>query len=128
MDLDLFNKLNHDALYQAMEEPSVAEALNDWRMCMRQSGFEYRDPYAAMSDDLWWPDDDQGPTEQEITVAVADVKCKARTNLVELWHAVEVEIQNRAIKKNRQYFDKLLVGKQRQLDLARTVIQRAKSQ
>ncbi|MGK5630410.1 hypothetical protein [Streptomyces sp. URMC 123] len=121
VDLKLFNDLGERALAAARDEPDTARALREWSACMRGAGFDYPGPYEAMKDDRWWKDDTL-PTRQEIAVAVADVRCKQRSGLVEAWFAAEKRLQERAIRDHPAYFTALKDAKQRHIATARAVL------
>jgi len=106
-DLALLGRLDHESLDHAQTDSGVAPAMRSWRDCIRQMGFEYQSPFAAMSDPAWWADDTAPASSREIAVAVADVSCKERTGLVAAWYAAEVRIQEAAIKKYPAKFDQL---------------------
>ncbi len=62
------------------------------------------------------------PSKQEISVAVADVRCKERADLVEVWHAAEVRIQKEEIGRHRAYFQELRTAMDDELDAAEAVL------
>ena len=69
---------------RASSDEGVLIALERWSACMAQRGFDYRKPSDAM--DAAWAD--RNPTN-DTELAMADVSCKDRTNLVETWSRVE---------------------------------------
>ena len=66
---------------------------------MRQAGFDYADPMKANNDPAFQT---PAPTEREIATAVADVQCKARTGLVDVWASVETAYQQRALDEHAE--------------------------
>jgi hypothetical protein len=121
-DPALLTKLDGESLQNSQSNPRVAAALNAWRDCVREQGLAYQDPFAAVSDTRWWADDNAGPSPQELAVAVADVRCKEHTGLVEAWQAAEVRIQDDMIAQNADYFGRLSASLQRQLAAAQAVL------
>jgi hypothetical protein len=122
-DLGPLQDLSRTSLEGAQREPRVAEAMRSWRDCVREMGFDYRNPFAAVSDSRWWVDGSSGATSEEIAVAVADVRCKERTDLVEIWHATEIRIQEEAIQRHSDYFRRLRAAvEEEELTTAKIVI------
>ena len=121
-DPALLTKLVSESLQQSQSDPRVAAALSAWRDCVREQGLAYQDPFAAVSDARWWADENAGPSPQELAVAVADVRCKERTGLVDAWQAAEVSIQDGMIAQNADYFSKLSASLQQQLAAAQAVL------
>jgi hypothetical protein len=123
-DQALLARSSRSSLYDSLKEPPVATALESWRACMHQAGLAYQDPLAAMSDPKWSADESAGPSEQEITTAVADVTCKDKSDLVGTWHAAEVPFQEKAVQHHSSYFTGLRTKMDKQLDAAKAVLAR----
>lgn len=123
-DQALLIKLDHESLAGSQRDPVVAAALRSWRECVRQQGFTYQDPFAAISDEQWWADDTAGPSPTEIAVAVADVRCKEQAGLIDAWQAAEVRLQEDMIAKNPDYFHKLSASLEHDLTAAQAVLAR----
>lgn len=121
-DLELVDRLSRDSLADSQEEPPVASAMGTWRECLRGMGFDYESPFAAMSDARWWADDGAAASRDEKAVAVADVRCKERTGLVEAWHAGEMEIQRKQIRRHSSYFEELGAATEAELAAAHQVV------
>jgi hypothetical protein len=103
-------RLNHGA--PDLSEPQVAQMLglrahllgrqdsrvravfSAWSRCMRQTGFHYPDPMAANNDPAFTIEQ---PTENEIRTAIADVQCKRKVGVAEVWAAVETAYQRQAV-------------------------------
>jgi hypothetical protein len=120
-DLVLLQKLDQDSINDAQRAPSVAAAMRSWRDCVRQAGFDYGTPFAALSDPAWWSSDSEA-SSREIAVAVADVACKQRTGLVEAWHAAEVRIQQEAIRTHPEKFRELHAAVVDELSAAKAIL------
>ena len=76
---------------------------------MRQAGYSYPDPTAANNNPAFATEQ---PTGDEIGVAVADVRCKRKVGVVEVWAAVETAYQRQAVDVHQD-----------QLELIRQAIQ-----
>lgn len=97
-DEDLPSRINVDSYRQSMADPRVVAAFQAWSGCMKRHGYDYADPTQApgKKPEFTGP----GPTTAEIAVAVADVSCKKQTGLVAIWSAVDITVQNTAIKRD----------------------------
>jgi hypothetical protein len=89
---DLVAELDHDDFTKAMADSRVKVVIARWSACMKNSGFSYADPFAAVSDPRWNLD---GPTPSalEIRTALTDIACKLSTNLLGVAFAVESDYQ-----------------------------------
>jgi hypothetical protein len=121
-DLDLLQHLSRASLGDSQTEPRVAEVMRAWRNCVRDMGFDYQDPFAAMSDSRWWAEGSTEASSQEIAVAVADVRCKEQTGLVEVWHAAEVQVQEEGIQRHSAYFQEIGAAMEEELAAANAAL------
>ena len=123
VDGALFNRLISETFEQSQRDPEVVQVFRAWSACMREQGWQYADPLAAITDQRWLTD---GPASQEeIRAAQADVRCKVKTGLVSTWSAVEKRIQDAAISAHPTEFQALRATKDQQLAAARAVLARA---
>ncbi|WP_370365462.1 hypothetical protein [Catenulispora sp. GP43] len=76
------------------ESPQIRVANSAWSDCMKSMGFSYATPKDAAGDRRWGS---AVPTSSEVAVAVADVKCKQKTNLVNVIAGVYQSYENQAI-------------------------------
>jgi hypothetical protein len=97
--------------------PLVVAVERAWSACMARSGFSYRNPGQAQ--DRNWP---ATPTPAEIATAVADVRCKAQTNLVNTWLTVEAAYQAALISQNLTALDRLQASFGKLLTRAETLL------
>ena len=79
----------------AENDPRVLAVERAWSRCMAQRGYSYHTPLQAQQHG--WP---SRPTTGEVATAVADVSCKARTNLPNTWLTVEAAYQSALIAQN----------------------------
>lgn len=86
--------------YQRTLGDSRVRAVNaKWSACMKRAGHDYADPSKANNDaEFAGP----RPTARELTVAVADVRCKVETNLINIMASVESAYQRRALERNAE--------------------------
>ncbi|MDX3101054.1 hypothetical protein [Nonomuraea angiospora] len=122
VDEALFNRLISETFERSQGDPEVVQVFRAWSTCMREQGLQYADPLAAITDRRWMKG---GPaSREEIRVAQADVGCKAQTDLVSIWSAVEKRIQDDAVAAHPAEFHALQETKDRQLAAARAVLAR----
>jgi hypothetical protein len=98
-------------------DPRIADAYAKWSTCMKEKGYTYKDPTAAVGDPKWQP---TGPgtgavTPEQIATATADVQCKIANNTVGVIVAVEtaygkryVDSHAQALTAYRQHLDETL--------------------
>ncbi|MFH8409583.1 hypothetical protein ACH4FX_33095 [Streptomyces sp. NPDC018019] len=87
----------NDAFTRSKRESKVVEAFAAWSSCMKEHGYNYKEPLDASDDSRF-----SGPevTELEIATATADIVCRNRTHVAKIWFDAESELQNQAIDKN----------------------------
>ena len=83
------------ALQWTQSDPRTLAVDKAWSRCMMARGFGYGTPQEAEQKN--WP---HLPTTAEIATAVADVTCKAQTNLTNTWLTVEAAYQLALIDQN----------------------------
>ncbi len=84
-----------EAAQWTQSDPRVLLAERLWSACMARSGYTYKTPAQAQQGS--WPSQ---PSAAEIATAVADVRCKAQTDFVNTWLAVEAAYQQALISQN----------------------------
>jgi hypothetical protein len=94
------NRLQFATFEVSKLDSRVRAGVAAWSSCMGRSGYWYADPLAAAAD----PGFADGLSRAEIDVALADIRCKARTNLIGIWFAVEAAYQRRAIEADPEGF------------------------
>ncbi|MFB6947094.1 hypothetical protein ACFWGL_38930 [Streptomyces sp. NPDC060286] len=111
--------LNLQSFTAAKADPRVKRVFTDWSACMKEEGYTYSDPLAAMSDPRF-----QGayPARDERETAVADVACKRRTHLINVWFGVESTVQKKLISEELPSFAAALELKKKQLATASTIL------
>jgi hypothetical protein len=97
LDEDLPQRLSLDSFQRSQEDPRVRGAFADWSRCMQEKGYHYQQPFDPLTDPALRP----AGTTKERRTAEDDVACKASTNLVGRWYAVESAYQRVVITQNR---------------------------
>ncbi|MFF2788152.1 hypothetical protein ACFVT6_15495 [Streptomyces sp. NPDC058049] len=117
--LNLPHKLNMESYTKSQKAPAVVKATEEWSNCMKESGHAYPDPLAAINDKEFGAAA-PGPHEKE--VALADVLCKQKVNLIGIWSDAESEYQRFLIKSNSSALAGPLLAKQKTMSAAKTAI------
>lgn len=101
-DSDLATRLNDASHLWSRRHPQVRAVVRDWAACMRRAGHPQTDPLDAPGPDRRF----QTPraTPEEIAIALADIGCKRRTRLVEVWSGLERRYQQERIRAQAQQF------------------------
>ena len=95
LDKELPGRLVGQASERTQGDSRVIAAMHAWSACMAQSGFSYQSPIEPRRQK--WP---SPPSPTEIATAVADVNCKAKTNLAGIWLAVQTGYQQTLFEQN----------------------------
>lgn len=99
-DAKLANDLKFDTLTKAQQDKRTRAVFAKWSTCMKDKGFDYTDPLAALGDEEWAKTPQ--PTRHEIQVATADQECRAKHNVVGVWFAVDYAYQEQAVEQNAE--------------------------
>lgn len=84
------SRIDADSFQKSLASAATTPILADWGACMARSGYHFSSPIAAAgAADLSTAE----PTRAETEQAVADVRCKQSTGLVQRWAAVEAPIE-----------------------------------
>lgn len=116
-----FVAASRESLRVSEKDPRVVAAKAAWQTCMAGQGYDYADPNAAISDPRWHLDAADISTAEHDT-ALADVRCKASSRLVETWHDVEVGVQQEVIRRDVGRFAALMSARDKRLAAARRVL------
>ena len=101
-DPDPVPAIAFQAAQWTQSDPHILAVERAWSACMARSGYTYKNPAQAAGRN--WP---STPTSAEIAVAVADVRCKTQTNLVNTWLTVEAAYQQTLISQNLTHLAQL---------------------
>lgn len=99
--LELTETTIGNSAMQADEDPRVLKAFDQWSSCMAESGYRYGTPWDANGDPSWATPE---ATEREIAVAVADVECQQKLNLIGLRVAVASALQEEYMQDHKADF------------------------
>jgi hypothetical protein len=95
--LGIAARVNDSSFVAAKTEPAVKAALRQWSACMVDHGYRVSDPLTAIASANLRS---SVIPRAEIAMALTDVGCKQRTNLIQVWFAAESALQRAAIKQN----------------------------
>jgi hypothetical protein len=98
----MVDQINDAGFVASKTDPRVRDVITKWSSCMRDEGYSFPDPMAAVgSADLSRAE----PSKRELATAVADMACKLRTNLISTWNRAEASYESQQIKKNAVTLD-----------------------
>lgn len=111
VDRELPLRLATESFTRSRGAPRVRAVFESWSACMRNKGYDYADPLAAVS---------AAPAEP--VVALTDIECKRTTNLVGVWFTEERAIQRDLVAANRSALAKVRHANAAELGQARQVV------
>ncbi|MFD9727225.1 hypothetical protein [Streptomyces sp. NPDC059072] len=117
--MDIPQRLNMESYRKSQQDPAVTEVGRKWSQCMAESGHEYPDPMSAINDREFSA---ATPGDHEKEVALADVLCKQKVNLIGVWSKTESTYQQALIASNADVLAGHLLAKQKTMALARAAI------
>jgi len=82
------------------KDSRIAKADSAWSACMKNAGFNYRDPVNAFLDTRWSRSPDPSKiihTSDEVATESADLRCKKSTNLIGIAIAVQAAYDQKYI-------------------------------
>ncbi|MFJ2766712.1 hypothetical protein [Streptomyces sp. NPDC087300] len=96
-DAPLVDRINVETFQASRRDDRVLRAYGRWSGCMKRHGYRYASPDEAAGDPAWRT---ATASARERSVAATDARCKAQTNLVGVWYAVELAYQLRVVKQH----------------------------
>jgi hypothetical protein len=96
-DPDMGQKLQFRSFDWSKENARVQAVFRAWSACMAKAGYDYADPLTVVADPKFTS---PAANADEIKVALTDIECKRRTNLVGVWFTVESVYQRQQISMN----------------------------
>ena len=101
---DLVRNIAVASLKQSETDARVVEVFRKWSDCMAAAGYQYKIPVGMADDDpeLAASFNSATASAKEIQLAVTDVGCKQRNNVVGVWFAVESAYQKVLIQQNQE--------------------------
>ncbi|WP_231406109.1 hypothetical protein [Streptomyces clavuligerus] len=97
---ELVAEINIGGYQRSRRDPRVRAVFRAWSRCMERRGYAYPDPVAVPGPGVRSTGPAPGPAE--IALAVADVECKRRTNVIGVWSTVDAAHQRRAMGERRR--------------------------
>ncbi|MGK4580520.1 hypothetical protein [Kitasatospora sp. HPMI-4] len=94
-DAQVATDLKFETLKDSQHDERTQAVFAQWSHCMKDAGFDYPDPLAAVGDPQWRKTPTATPSE--LRVATADAACRHKFNVVGVWYAVDVAYQQGAI-------------------------------
>ncbi|MFJ5829700.1 hypothetical protein [Streptomyces sp. NPDC093089] len=91
-----------------------------WSAYMKEKGYSYATPVAVLEDSAIFESPTAG--SREINMAVADVQCKKKHNVVGVWSSVEMAYQNVAIEQNAEELSEIKENLRHQIPTANSVM------
>jgi hypothetical protein len=100
-EADAVAALGSGSFRDSLRDPAVTAVFAQWSGCMRDRGYRYASPAVAGAE---FDVDSPHITPAEIAAAEADVDCKQRTHVLDVWHGFEVSYQNARIAADPSAF------------------------
>lgn len=88
------------AMAKVRNDSRFEKATTDWSDCMKKQGYTFGSPSAARNDKRWA--NATQPGKEEISVAVADMRCKQDVNYLGIGIAVESAYENQLIEEDAE--------------------------
>lgn len=104
-NMSLGEDLSAETYGRSAEDSRVRGAFTAWSGCMKALGYDYVSPVTAIDDPAFVAT--EAPTDRERAVAVADIGCKRKVNLIAIWATVETAYQRGALDRNAEALDTL---------------------
>ncbi|WP_234432513.1 hypothetical protein [Streptomyces sp. NRRL S-378] len=96
-------KLGNEAFTRSKEDPKVIAASQEWSSCMKEQGYNYKQPLDASDDSRF---SGKEVTPEEIATATADITCRNRTHVAKIWWETEAKLQTASLEKNAETLEK----------------------
>lgn len=108
LDPQIAVNVNLQTMYDARQDERTKSVFTKWSLCMKDRGFNYKDPLASISDTEWQKS--SKPTAHELKVATADAACRHKENVVGIWYAVDYAYEEQALAANAASMAKVKAG------------------
>ncbi|MEV8015877.1 hypothetical protein AB0O76_05885 [Streptomyces sp. NPDC086554] len=120
VDMRLADNLILEASDQARNDSRVRSVFRKWSSCMKDKGFSYETPVNVM--DGRGEGDSEVVSTREKNLAVADVKCKKKGNVVGVWSSVEIAYQRKEVEENATALSEVKAKLKKQVSAANRVL------
>ncbi|WP_199920749.1 hypothetical protein [Streptomyces sp. NRRL S-237] len=112
-------QISSQSYQDSLARPEVQALFQKWSACMKEKGYAYASPMDPPAVAKF----QNGPvTDEEKATAQTDVACKARTDLLNSWFAVESEIQQAKIAAAAKVLQELRELHVKKVAAARTIL------
>ncbi|WP_449350241.1 hypothetical protein [Streptomyces shaanxiensis] len=116
---EVASRISTASYEDSQKVPEVRTVFGKWSSCMKEEGYAYTSPMDALDTPAFL----RGKvSDTEKKTAVADVSCKERTGLPDVWFAAESSIQKDMIKANAEALGKLGELHEKKLRAARKIL------
>ncbi|MFB4311535.1 hypothetical protein [Actinomadura sp. GTD37] len=102
----LADRLAFASLEASEQDTRVRAAFARWSTCMKRAGHSYATPMDANRDRRFRDARKHDADQLETETAVADVRCKHQSRLIDVWAGAEAAYQERAIARHRPELDR----------------------
>jgi len=114
------DRLREAAWDEARAHPAIERALDEWRVCMGDLGYQYDSPNAPLAEFVGQDGeehvhaetepaphdhDDAAPTEAEMRVSEADVGCKEEVGLHDIWYGLKQAAEQRSLEEEPEIIE-----------------------
>ncbi|GAA2037920.1 hypothetical protein GCM10009839_44190 [Catenulispora yoronensis] len=117
---DLVGSIDAASYTRSQSDQRVLAVFAKWSDCMKQRGYTYVSPVAALEDPKWKTGGSADPAE--IATAQADLACKRQYNVIDVWFAVDSAMQQAAIEQNATQLNAIKDGIAKELKIAADVL------
>ncbi|MFF7052425.1 hypothetical protein ACFY94_29155 [Streptomyces griseorubiginosus] len=116
---EVASRISTASYENSQKVPEVRAVFGKWSSCMKQKGYDYASPMAAMAAPAFV----RGKVSAvEKDTAEADVSCKERTGLADVWFAAESSIQKDMIEAEAEALRRLGELHEKKLRAARKIL------
>ncbi|WP_030315911.1 hypothetical protein [Streptomyces sp. NRRL B-3229] len=116
---EVASRISTASYENSQKVPEVRAVFGKWSSCMKQKGYDYASPMAAMAAPAFVRGE---VSAVEKDTAQADVSCKERTGLADVWFAAESSIQKSMIKADAEALRRLGELHEKKLRAARKIL------
>ncbi|MEU0103570.1 hypothetical protein [Streptomyces sp. NPDC006267] len=92
-------QVSAETFTKSKTDARVVKAFAAWSQCMKGDGYNYAEPLDASDDPRFSSPD---VTSEEIATATADIECRDKTNVTQVWFEAETALQKKAIENQAE--------------------------
>ncbi|MFI0508536.1 hypothetical protein RKD19_000608 [Streptomyces canus] len=117
--MEIARTISTQSYKDSLTAPPVKEAFRNWSACMRNSGFQYTSPLEPANNKEFQRED---ISAKEKKTARTDVRCKEKTDLLDIWFKAESALQKAEIDKNSEALRRLVTAHREKTEAARRIV------